>query len=141
MLPPDILPSGILPSDILPADILSSDILSWATWSSFILSWAIAAVARPNTIISVVSCFFIVVLVVFNTELLRAVAALARVAGLALILHNAPGGPEQIMHVREGIRFELYDGGYSQLKLVVPPWRGGGAAETPEFAPAPAPKG
>ncbi len=77
----------------------------------------------------------------FNTELLRAVAALARVAGLALILHNAPGGPEQIMHVREGIRFELYDGGYSQLKLVVPPWRERGAAETPEFTPAPGPKG
>src|SRR5260370_30412702 len=101
ILPPDILPSGILPSDILPSDILSPDILSWATWSSFILSWAIAAVARPNTIISVVSCFFIVVLVVFNTELLRAVAALARVAGLALILHNAPAGPEQISHMRK----------------------------------------
>jgi hypothetical protein len=60
---------------------------------------------------------------VFDTELLRAVAALACVAGLPLILHNAHGGREQIMHVREGIRFELYDGGYSQLKLVVLPWR------------------
>ena len=62
---------------------------------------------------------------------------MARVAGLALILHSAPGGPEQIMHVREGIRFELYDGGYSQLKLVVPPWRERGAAETPESRPRP----
>jgi len=49
---------------------------------------------------------------VFDTELLRAVAALARVAGLPLILHNAHGAREQIMHVREGIRFEPYDGGY-----------------------------
>ena len=48
----------------------------------------------------------------FNTELLRAVAVVARVAGLPLILHNAHGGRDQIMHVREGIRFELYDGGY-----------------------------
>ena len=55
----------------------------------------------------------------FDTELLRAVANLARVAGLPLILHNVHGGREQIMHVREGIRFEPYDGGYSQLKLVV----------------------
>src|SRR5579862_5864501 len=104
--------SAILPSDILPSDILSWAILSWAILSSFILSWAIAAVARPNAIISVVSCFFIVVLLVFDTELLPAVAALARVAGLRLILHNAHGAREQSMHVREGIRFESYDGGY-----------------------------
>jgi hypothetical protein len=60
---------------------------------------------------------------VFDTELLRAVAALARVAGLPLILRNVHGGREQIMHVRESIRFEPYDGGYSRLKLVVLPWR------------------
>ena len=54
-----------------------------------------------------------------------------------MILHNPDGGPEQIIHVREGFRFELYDGGYSQLKLVVLPWRYRGAAETPESRPRP----
>jgi len=48
----------------------------------------------------------------FDTELVQPVAALARVAGFPLILHNAHGGREQIMHVREGSRFEPYDGGY-----------------------------
>src|SRR5260370_42610073 len=90
LLPPDILPSDILPSDVCPSDILSPDILSWAIWSSFILSWAIAVGARPHTIVTVVSSFFIVILPALNTELLRAVAALARVAGLALILRNTP---------------------------------------------------
>src|ERR1700719_2295045 len=60
-----------------PSDILSPDILSWAILSSFILSWALAAVPRLNTINSMVSCFFIGVLLVFDTKLWRAVAALA----------------------------------------------------------------
>jgi hypothetical protein len=51
------------------------------------------------------------------------------------------GGPEQLIDVWEGFRFELYDGGYSQLKLVVLPWLALGAAETPESHPAPGPKG
>lgn len=41
--------------------------------------------------------------------------------------------------MREGFRFELYDVGYSQLKLVVLPWRDSGAAETPESRPRPDP--
>jgi hypothetical protein len=65
----------------------------------------------------------------FNAERLWAVAALARVAGLALILHNSHGGPEQIIHVREDFHFELHEGGYSQLKPVVLPWRDRDAAD------------
>jgi len=40
---------------------------------------------------------------------------------MALILHNPHGAPEKIIHVREDFRFDVHDGGYSQLKPVLPP--------------------
>jgi len=56
---------------------------------------------------------------VLHTELQRVVVGLA--ALMALILHNPHGAPEKIIHVREDFRFDVHDGGYSQLKPVLPP--------------------
>ena len=40
---------------------------------------------------------------------------------MALILHNPHGGSEPIIHVRKDFRFDVDDGGYSQLKAVLLP--------------------